>query len=76
MNYKYLPSFVRDVKKSSTETQESLQEVIENIKTAKAINEIHNVKKLKGHKNAYRIKIKTHRLCFNFNDDNELILSF
>ena len=74
MNYRYLPSFVRDVKKSTIEIQVGLQDVIENIKTAKTISEIHNVKKLKGHKNAYRVKIKTYRLCFTFSDDKELIL--
>jgi mRNA interferase RelE/StbE len=74
MNYKYNPSFLRDVKKTTQEIQVSLAVTIENIKSAETLNDILNVKKLKGHKIAYRIKVDTYRLCFYYNDDKTLIL--
>jgi len=75
MNYKYNPSFLRDVKKTTPNIQVSLADTIENIKSAKTLTEILHVKKLKGFSNAYRVKVKTYRLCFYFNDDKVLILA-
>ena len=75
MNYKYNPSFLRDVKKSNPEIQVSLAEIIEVIKSAPTLNDIPNVKKLKGHKTAYRIKVNTFRLCFYYSEDKVLILA-
>ncbi len=66
MHYQYSPSFVRDVKKSTTDVQGSVWGVIENIKAARTLHDISNMKKLKGYKTAYRIKVKTHRLCFYY----------
>ena len=74
MNYKYNPSFIRDVKKSTQQVQVNLAKVIEAIKYANTLNDIPNVKKLKGHKTAYRIKIDSYRLCFYHDDDKTLIL--
>jgi len=75
MNYKYDPSFIWDVKKASPEILKSLDEAIEIIKTVAALSDIPNVKKLKGDKTAYRIKLKTYRLCFFLSNDNTLILA-
>jgi len=75
MNYHYNPSFLRDVKKATSEIQISLADVIENIRLAKTLNDISNVKKLQGHKTAYRIKVDSYRLCFYYGDDKTLILS-
>ena len=76
MEYKYNPSFVRDVKKANPDTHEDLQEAIENIKSAENITEILNLKKLKGYKTAYRIKVKDHRLCFFYEDNLITIARF
>lgn len=75
MNYRYSPSFFRDVKKLHSELLVDLDEAIENIKSAKSLNEISDVKKLKGHKTAYRIKLGSYRLCFFYADDKTLILA-
>jgi mRNA interferase RelE/StbE len=75
MNYKYNPSFLRDVKKATPDILVSLEDVIENIKSAKTLKEISNVKKLKGDSNAYRIKANSYRLCFYYGDDKTLILA-
>ena len=71
----YKPSFTRDVKKASIEAQINLRNVIESLKIAQGLNNITNLKKLKGHKTAYRIKVNTFRLCFYYNDDNILELT-
>jgi mRNA-degrading endonuclease RelE of RelBE toxin-antitoxin system len=74
MNYKYNPSFLRDAKKITPDIQISLADAIENIKSAQTLNDISNLKKLKGHKTAYRIKVNSYRLCFYYGDDKTLIL--
>lgn len=75
MNYKYNPSFTRDVKKVSRELHVSLAGIIENVKSAETLNDILNVKKLKGHKTAYRIKVNNYRLCFYYTEDKTLIFA-
>jgi mRNA interferase RelE/StbE len=74
MDIQYQPSFTRDVKKASVEAQINLQQIIENLKSLQTLNEIHNLKKLKGFNNAYRIRITNYRLGF-FYEDGKLILS-
>ena len=75
MQILYKPSFTRDVKKVPIEAQLNLRTVIESLKTAQGLNNIPNLKKLKGHKTAYRVKVNTFRLCFYYNDDNTLELT-
>ncbi len=75
MNYKYSAAFLRDVKKTLPEIRVSLADAIENIKSAETLNDVLNVKKLKGHKTAYRIKVDAYRLCFYYNDEKTLILA-
>jgi len=75
MNYQYTPSFLRDVKKTTLEIQAGLNAVIESVKSAQNLNDIPKVKKLKGHKTAYRIKVNTYRLCFFYGDDKTLLLA-
>lgn len=75
MEYQYNPSFLRDVKKTTPEIQVSLAETLQDIKSAKILNDIPNVKKLKGHKVAYRIKVDSYRLCFYYGDNKILTLA-
>jgi len=75
MEINYKPSFVRDVKKAAVDAQISLRDVIDKLKSVDGLNKINNLKKLKGHKTAYRIKINTFRLCFYYNNDNVLELA-
>ena len=42
---------------------------INEIEVANDVNEIKNLKKMKGFSNPYRIKIKDYRLCFYLNEN-------
>ena len=68
MNTTFKTSFFKDAKKISDELRPELDKVITAIENAKSLNQISNLKKLKGHKTAYRVKVGTFRLCFYFED--------
>ena len=74
MKITYKSSFERDVKKASIEAQINLREIILTLKSAATLNEIPNLKKLKGYKTAYRIRVTNYRLGL-FYEEGELTLS-
>ncbi|OFZ02212.1 MAG: hypothetical protein A3K10_04000 [Bacteroidetes bacterium RIFCSPLOWO2_12_FULL_31_6] len=63
MQVEFLEKFNRDLEKISNNVLKSaLVKVIERIEKANSIFEISNVKKLSGHKSAYRIRIGDYRV--------------
>jgi mRNA interferase RelE/StbE len=66
MNTTFKPSFFRDVKKVPATLYADLDSVITKIESAQSLKELPNLKKLKGHKTAYRIKLGNYGLCFYF----------
>lgn len=63
METKYLSSFSKDLKKIKSQEILALTEKnIDDIKNAEDIRQIKNLKKLKGHYLAYRIRIKDFRM--------------
>lgn len=64
-------SFLRDLKKvKEGKVKASLEEVINALHEARALSKVSNVKKLKGHSTAYRIRIGEYRLgCFVEGDE-------
>ena len=67
-------SFIRDVKKSPLLVQKEVAVIINSIRTAKNFQEIKNLKKLKGSKNVYRIKVDQYRVGF-YVENGIIILS-
>ena len=67
-------SFIRDVKKSPLFVQKEVAVIINSIRTAKIFQEIKNLKKLKGSKNVYRIKVDQYRVGF-YVENGIIILS-
>ena len=67
-------SFIRDVKKSPLFVQKEVAVIINSIRTAKNFQEIKNLKKLKGSKNVYRIKVDQYRVGF-YVENGIIILS-
>jgi mRNA interferase RelE/StbE len=58
-------SFDRDVKKYATDdVKKTIANVIDEIRDAGSINEIAHCKKLKGSKNAFRIRVGNYRIGF------------
>ena len=75
MKVEYLKQFSKDLLKVKDESLKGdLFTIIIVLKNAETLNELSNVKKLKGYQNAYRIRIGKFRLGFYF--DGEVIELF
>lgn len=68
------PSANKDVKKLPKAVKDDIKQLILGMMDATSLNDITNVKKLKGHKTAYRIRLGDYRIGF-FYEDNTIILS-
>ncbi len=67
MKVEFLEQFERDLGElRDPSLAESVAKVIESIERTTSLRELHNVKKLKGYRNIYRIRVRTHRLGFRF----------
>jgi mRNA interferase RelE/StbE len=64
----------KDIKKLPKAVKQEIETIILQLIEAKNLNGLSNIKKLKGHNNAYRIRIKDYRLGF-FMEEDTIILS-
>jgi mRNA interferase RelE/StbE len=72
MKVEYLKQFSKDLSKINDETLKStLFDAIIILKNTENINLLSNIKKMKGHSEAYRMRIGKYRLGFYF--DGEVI---
>jgi mRNA interferase RelE/StbE len=63
MKIEFLSKFLKDLDKiKSKKTKSAIKEVIIEVKSANSIQEINNLKKLTGHKFAYRIRSGQYRV--------------
>ncbi|WP_013321065.1 type II toxin-antitoxin system RelE family toxin [Gloeothece verrucosa] len=71
MKTEYLPTFIKDLKAlKSTQVYTTIKNfVFEDILAYDNLNEIGNIKKLKGEDNAYRLRIGDYRIGFFLTDD-------
>ena len=70
MKVEYLKQFSKDLSKINDEIlKNSVFEVILDFKKANNLNEISNIKKLKGHTNAFRFRIGKYRIGFYFDGE-------
>jgi mRNA interferase RelE/StbE len=76
MNMTFKTSFFRDAKKIPNELRLELDKAIIALENAQSLKQIQNLKKLKGHHTAYRVKIGPFRLCFYFENDTIKIARF
>lgn len=77
MKVLYEKSFLRDIKKvKNQKILDALAIVIEKIKSSEKIYSLANIKKLKGHPSAYRIKIGDFRLGFFFENNSAILTRF
>ncbi len=74
MNTEYLPSFVKDLKAlKTTPIYKSIKELVfEEVPNLSRIEDIRNLKKLKGYESAYRIRAGDYRIGLTF--DRETIV--
>ena len=72
MKVEFLKNFSKDLDQLQGKSiRQSLQRTIESLETADSLRTISNLKKLKGHKSAYRIRIGDYRLGFFY--ENSII---
>ena len=71
MKTEYLPSFIKDLKnlKKISIYQEIKSLAFQNIPNTSNIAEIRNIKKIKGHPNAYRIRVRDYRIGIFIKND-------
>ena len=70
MNVEYSRMFLKDIQKiKDTKLKQELMEAISIFKQTENLLEISNVKKLKGHPEAYRLRIGKYRLGFYCNNE-------
>ena len=64
MKTEYLPSFTKDLRKlKKTSIYSEIKNLVfQTIPDCQDITEIRNIKKIKGHKNAYRIRVGDYRI--------------
>jgi mRNA interferase RelE/StbE len=63
MRVEFLERFGRDLDAIKTDAvKKSVKRIIENVESANTPAEIHNLKKLKGHKSAFRIRSGDYRI--------------
>ena len=77
MKVEFLKAFAKDLDSvSSKSVKNSLLKTIEVMELANSLDQIPNVKKLKGHKSAFRVRIGDYRLGFFFEDSAILLARF
>jgi mRNA interferase RelE/StbE len=70
MQVEFLTSFNKDLSKlSSAPVRKSLKNLILKLETAKSLSEIPQLKKLKGHPDAWRIRIGNYRVGFFYSNN-------
>lgn len=76
MKTEYLPTFIKDLKKlKSTSVYNSIKILVtKDVLTYQSFTEIPNLKKIKGAKNAYRIRVGDYRIGF-FVEQDKIIFS-
>lgn len=75
MEVVFLRSFLSDIKKINDEKLKSkIKDFIEELENAETIDEIYNIKKLKGFSTAYHWRAGDYRLGF-YKDENKIELA-
>jgi mRNA interferase RelE/StbE len=67
--------FEKDASNLSDQVQQQLFEVIDEIELADTLSDLRNVKKLKGYKYAFRIKMGDYRIGLLKSIDDTIVLS-
>ena len=77
MNVNYEKSFLKDIKKLDDKAVAAkLKTILLDLENALALQEVQNIKKLKGHDSYYRLKISDYRLGFSYENGEINIIRF
>jgi mRNA-degrading endonuclease RelE of RelBE toxin-antitoxin system len=62
--------FLKDIEKSTDEAlKNEIKNAVESFETANYLSDITNIRKMKGHKTAYRLRIGGYRIGFHYGGD-------
>ena len=77
MKVRFESSFARDLRRiKDRELRKRVREAIERFETATKLREVGDVRKLKGAREAYRMRIGNHRLGFLFREEEIILVRF
>ena len=77
MNLEFTPSFARDLRKlQDKRLSASITEIITQVKQAGCLQDVSNIKKLKGESGYYRIRVGDYRLGILVEGDTILFVRF
>lgn len=77
MNVLFEASFAKDLKRiKDKELLRRIQTIIEEVKSASAVNDVRNLKKLQGHDSYYRIRIGDYRIGIEVTAENVIFVRF
>jgi mRNA interferase RelE/StbE len=77
MKVEFLKKFSKDLDGVRTRSvKESVIRIIELMEAVDTVEKIPNIKKLKGHRNAYRVRVGDYRLGFFFENSTILLARF
>ncbi|WP_395059611.1 type II toxin-antitoxin system RelE/ParE family toxin [Flavobacterium sp.] len=77
MKVEYLKPFLRDLSKVTDERlKDTVFETILILKNTEGLNSVPNIKKLKGHPEAYRLRVGKYRLGFYFDGETVELARF
>lgn len=73
----YERSFLKDIKKlNNKQIANKIKDIIKQFEDEDSLSEFSNIKKLKGHKIYYRIKISDYRLGFSYENNSADLIRF
>lgn len=77
MKVRFKNSFLKDIKKIKEKAlKESLINMIETVENASSLEEIPHLKKLKGYKDYYRIRLSDHRIGIQIKNETVTFVVF
>jgi len=77
MKVLYEKAFLKDIQKlSDHKVSDRLTQVLEEIKETNDLSLLGNIKKLKGHPSAFRIRVGDYRLGFFLENDHVILTRF
>lgn len=77
MKVEFRESFIKDLRAiKDKKLVTKVREAVESLESANNLLDIHNIKKLRGGKSYYRIRIGEYRLGFLFEDESIILVRF
>ncbi len=76
MNVKFSKQFDKQIDKlKNAKQKEAISEAVQQMLSANALSEIPNIKKMKGHDTAFRMRVGDFRIGFFVESNNEIMVS-